>query len=234
METNPGSENLEIMREAANYLSFVGNLVSSHLPPTGPILEFGAGNGLQTGHVGVDRDRLVCVENDERMKKVLEFNGYRVLQRISELKDQRFSAAYSINCLEHIHDEDDSLSQLNSVLDESGRIVIFVPALPFLYSTMDARVGHFRRYTKQHLRSVVEGAGFRVEELHYVDVLGVVFSFIFKLLGIKSGSPSPFTVKVYDRLVFPISRRLDVVFRRIIGKNLIVVGTKFNSSESLG
>lgn len=231
MEINPGSENLEIMREAANYLSFIGNLVSSHLPSKGRIVEIGAGNGLQTGYVGVERDRLHCVENDERMRRLLESAGYRVTNGLSELGDRQFSGAYSINCLEHIQDEHDLLSSICSVLEESGRIVIYVPALPFLYSTMDAKVGHFRRYTKQHLRLVVERAGFKVEKLRYVDVLGVVVSLGFKIMKVKSGAPSIIMVRMYDRFVFPLSRRLDVVFQKVVGKNLLVVASKRDGSS---
>lgn len=226
MESNPGSENLEVMSDASNYLSFVGRLVASRLPMTGRVLDIGAGNGIQTAHVGLGADRLLCVESDERMKATLEDNGYEVVRQISGIETGDFAAVYSINCLEHIEDDQDFLCSVNRVLIKNGTLVLYVPALPMLYSSMDKKVGHFRRYTKEHLRLIVEHAGFTIQEIRYADVLGVFASLLFKILRIKSGTPSRLSVQIYDKLVFPASQCLDLVFQRIVGKNLFVVAVK--------
>src|SRR5215475_3171635 len=55
--------------------------------------------------------------------------------------------AVYINVLEHIEDDETELKTIFNALAPGGRILIFVPALPFLMSSMDRGLGHFRRYT---------------------------------------------------------------------------------------
>ena len=61
--------------------------------------------------------------------------------------------------------------QKNDILQ--GTLGLLVPAHPRLFGNLDRRFGHERRYTRAHLRSVVEGAGLRVERLYSFNMLGV-------------------------------------------------------------
>lgn len=226
MTTNSGSNNLEVMNFAIKYLAHVGNLVRANLPASGEILEVGSGDGTQTTYVGIGRERLFCVENDSRMQSELRTKGFVVAPEVSWFNERRFSGAYSINCLEHIQDDLGHLRSIRRVMLPNGPIVIYVPALPILYTSMDARVGHFRRYTKKSLCKLVKDAGFETVSVDYVDSLGVLVTLAYKLLRLKSGAPSRRSVKLYDRALFPLSRLLDLVAKKVIGKNLIVVAIK--------
>ena len=48
MKTNLGSENLDVMENAPTYLKHVATLIRKHLPESGFVIDFGAGNGKQT------------------------------------------------------------------------------------------------------------------------------------------------------------------------------------------
>ena len=48
-------------------------------------------------------------------------------------------------------------------LRPAGRCSIYVPAFPVLYTSMDAKVGHVRRYTRSSLTAAVSAAGFTIE-----------------------------------------------------------------------
>ena len=224
--TNIGSENLELMSNAKNYLNHVGKIVARQLPSKGKIIDFGAGDGRQTSLVGVSRDSLLCVESNERMQAKLQELNYHTVSGLKDYSLEEFEAAYSINCLEHIEDDWFVVNQIRTLLKQGSKFVIFVPALPILFSSMDRRVGHIRRYSKRSLRKVLENSGYSIEKMRFVDSLGVLFTLLFKVIGDESGEPSVWSIKIYDRVFFPISRLLDMLFGHIIGKNLIAVAVK--------
>ena len=66
--------------------------------------------------------------------------------------------------LEHIEDERAAVARVARLVRPDGVAVISVPALPSLFGYHDERLGHYRRYTRQSLRSALEGP-FRVEKL---------------------------------------------------------------------
>jgi SAM-dependent methyltransferase len=223
---NPGSFNLEIMDFANSYTSHVGKLISSALPANGLIIDFGAGNGKQTLKICRPSDRIVCVEPDPRRQVELKALGYSVQKSLSEIQDQTVSCLISVNCIEHVADDEQIVREFGRVLNTDGVLVIYVPALPILYSKMDIAVGHYRRYTKKRLNNVVILGGFRVEQIRYVDSLGVLASLLFKMRSDSSGTPSKYSIWIYDRVLFPLSRVLDIGLNRVIGKNLLLVAKK--------
>jgi hypothetical protein len=94
---------------------------------------------------------------------------------------------------------------------------------------MDRIVGHFRRYTKIELERKVEGAGFKLLTVRYVDSVGVLASLLIKIFGFKGKTNfgSIASLRIYDVFVFPISRLIDKMgFQYIVGKNLILIAEK--------
>ena len=223
---NPGSLNLEVMENAQNYTSYIGRLVSSTLPLSGLIIDFGAGDGKQTQKICAPSSRVICIESDSRRITELRAMGYAVCSSLGELEDQKVACIFSINCIEHIADDANLIHQFGRVLMHSGQLVLFVPALPMIYSKMDEVVGHYRRYTKRSLQSLLVSNGFEIDTIRYVDCLGVVASFLFKMRSGASGAPSGNSIWVYDRILFPISRVLDIGLKYVIGKNLFVIARK--------
>ena len=50
--------------------------------------------------------------------------------------------------------------------------MVYVPAFNVLYTSMDALVGHHRRYRSSELVTLLERAGFVISKKAYTDVLG--------------------------------------------------------------
>jgi len=103
-------------------------------------------------------------------------------------------------------------------------VLIFVPALSWLFSDLDRHLGHFRRYHKRRFVELVESARFSVVDVRYFDVVGIFFWYLaFTLLRrpISGGN-----VSLYDRAVVPIMRRVETLVPPMIGKNLLLVGRK--------
>jgi hypothetical protein len=68
--------------------------------------------------------------------------------------------------LEHIEDDRAALARLHRLLVEDGHLVLSVPALPSLFGFHDEQLGHYRRYTRRSLRSVLSAA-FDVQRMRY-------------------------------------------------------------------
>jgi hypothetical protein len=128
--------------------------------------------------------------------------------------------------VEHIKDDVDALVQIKSKMLPGALLAIYVPALPILYSEMDAKVGHYRRYTKKELEHKVKAAGLKIDNCYYNDFMGVPAMLSLKIFGYKgkSGIGSKKSLIIYDRIIYPISIFLDCLFmKRVIGKNLLLI-----------
>ena len=132
-------------------------------------LDFGAGLGTISRGVSDELGiKVYCVEVDSFLCTKLAADGFEVHDKLSSF-EYSFQFIYTSNVLEHIADDVSAIESLNGKLEQNGQLLIYVPAFPFLYSEMDKKVGHFRRYTRSELVQKLSGAGFKIETIHYVD-----------------------------------------------------------------
>lgn len=228
----PGKE-LEAMSSAENYRRWI---VDSFAPYLGQeVAEVGAGIGSITS-ILLERPlrRLIAFEPStnmfpmlasavEREPRATAVNGLFGAAQAGENFD---SIAY-INVLEHVEHESEELATAFAALRPDGYLLIFVPALAWLYSNFDREVGHFRRYTRPGLQKLVADAGFEVIESRYFDIAGVLPWYLyFTLLG---GSMGRGSVSLYDRLVVPPMRRVERAVKPPLGKNILLVARKRTS-----
>jgi SAM-dependent methyltransferase len=59
---------------------------------------------------------------------------------------ERFDAILYLNVLEHIDDDAEELRLAAAALRPGGAVLVFGPAMERLYSELDYRAGHYRRY----------------------------------------------------------------------------------------
>ena len=218
-----GTDNLEAMKDAVNYNRYLLDLIRTHAGDARRIIDFGAGGGTfaaPTAQAGFD---LTAIELDDGLRAHLAGLGLRTAASATELPPASFDYAYTLNVLEHITEDVAALRQLRGVLKPGARLLIYVPAFPVLYTSMDAKVGHVRRYTRDTLVRSVTAAGFTVDRVEYADSLGFFATLAFKWTDRGSGSLNLRLLKLYDRIFFPLSRVLDVLTHRWLGKNLVVV-----------
>jgi len=69
----------------------------------------------------------------------------------------------------------------------------------------------------------VTAAGFMVESVEYADSIGFFATLVFKLWDRGRGDIDPRMLRLYDRVVFPLSRAIDRITHRWFGKNLVLV-----------
>lgn len=222
-----GGENLEAMQEAKNYNKFLIKFVEDNITKNRKkVLDFGAGTGtyaemLKEGGLQVD-----CLEPDETQARLLKSMGYKVIEDANDLKAGSYDLIYAFNVLEHIEDDGSIVKTLTKALKPGGKLVIYVPAFQLLFTSMDKKVGHYRRYKKDRLQDHAEAASLIISRLEYCDPLGFFAALVFKYIGNKNGVVSSGSVRLYDRIIFPISRLLQPICKGFVGKNVVLVAEK--------
>lgn len=150
--------------------------------------------------------------------------------RLPEIADATYDSVVLVNVLEHIEDDAAALEGFYRILKPGGHLLLFVPALKFLYSDLDALVGHFRRYQRPELNERTADAGFDIIQSKYFDVIGVV---PWWLLNTKMGATgfNPLLVGVYDAVFAPLSRGLESLVRLPFGKNIVLIARRPEAPE---
>jgi SAM-dependent methyltransferase len=221
-----GTDNLEVMAEAENYNAYLAQLVMKQIAGAARVIDFGAGIGTFAQSIHAAGLDIVGVEPDSGQRQRLLEKGIPCVSDISEVEDDWADAIYAVNVLEHIEDDCAILRTLHTKLRPGGKLFIYVPAFQLLYSTMDKKVGHCRRYGRAELKDKVKAAGFRIIDSRYADSLGFLASLVYKWHGNDSGDINRGALRAYDRLVFPLSRAIDVFTSSLVGKNLSLVAKK--------
>ncbi|MEQ8392859.1 MAG: class I SAM-dependent methyltransferase [Thalassospira sp.] len=218
-----GVDNLDIMSLAKNYNNYLLRLIAQYAPRHGAILDFGAGSGTYAHDVPREGRTILCVEPDATLRNILVQKDLNPLETIDDVASDSVDFAYSFNVLEHIENDLQALKDLIRVMKSGGRCLIYVPAMPILYSAMDKKVCHFRRYTRSELVEKSRTAGFDIEISRYADCIGVLATLIYKAVGDSNGDISADNLVAYDRFAFPLSRALDNITHPFMGKNVIAV-----------
>jgi putative flippase GtrA len=230
-----GHRVLEAMRGAPRYADEVYARVRSACHSvTGHILDFGAGDGVFAEKFLRDGFVVDCVEPDAANQANLRALGLTVVTDIRAVSSDHYCIAYSINVLEHLHQLDWYLAELNRVLRPGGTLFVFVPAFEILWTSLDDEVEHVQRFTRRTLGGALARAGFELESLRYFDSLGFVAALAVRLLewfGLFRYSRG--SVGFYDKVVFPLSRLGDHLLSDVVGKNLVAVSRK-SERQTLG
>lgn len=223
---------LEAMSLATNYHAWIVEEFKSFLGHN--VAEVGAGTGNFTSLLIKENIEHLCAfEPSANMYSVLEerFKGKQkieisnhFLNEVGHNYECCFDSILYVNVLEHIKEHEQELSLVRNSLKEGGYFLGFVPALSWLYSDLDKKLGHVRRYKKPDLVRLVEQARFKIIKVKYFDLAGILPWFIFFVL-LKS-SIAGAQVSLYDKAVVPIMKRIEGLITPPLGKNLLVVAQK--------
>jgi SAM-dependent methyltransferase len=223
---------LDSLAEARNYYAWVLRQFEPYLGPS--VIEVGAGIGTCSEFLlSVPRVRqLTAIEPAENTYPKLE-RRFRDDPRVRVLKGylgehyQSLSADafVAVNVLEHVADHIRFLKQAREAIKPGGALLLFVPALPAIYGTLDRAFEHERRYTKRTLRDAIESAGWKPRRISYMNLPGIAAWFMAGRVLRKSNIAAR-DAKAYDRLVIPWLSRVESLFPPPIGSNLIAIATK--------
>lgn len=223
---------LEALSDLPNYYGWIASM----LDPRGDTLEVGAGIGNFTASYRARVGRLALVEPSQHASALaarfmddpeVEVVRGTLQQALSVRPDWTgvFHSLVMVNVLEHVEDDAGLLEHCARALRPEGRLLVAVPALPWLYGTLDDLVDHVRRYTRRSLRAVAEQAGFEVRSVRYFDALGVAPWFVTGRI-LRSRSFHRGAAQLYDRVGVPLTRRAERLVPPLLGKNVALVATR--------
>lgn len=225
----PGKD-LEAMSFAHNYHRWILDLIKPYLGTH--VVEVGAGVGhFSQLLLETPIDTLYAFEPSANLLPLLSttlqhFPRIRIHPEYfhSESLDIPVDTIAYINVLEHIENDAEELLTAYNALKPGGYLIVFVPALPWLFSLQDQSVGHFRRYTRKPLIQLSEAAGFHIVQARYFDIAGILPWYIHCTLlknTLQAGN-----VSLYDQAVVPLMRRIEAFCPPPIGKNILLIAQR--------
>jgi SAM-dependent methyltransferase len=223
-----GYSGIEILTDltlATNYNSHLKLLLQKNYRPGASILDFGAGNGHFLNIIGDKHANLFAVEPVLKLRNLIQDSALAKLIEAKHIQPDSFDFIYSLNTLEHIEDDQSVFDDFFKWLKPGGRLLVYVPALPHLYSRFDAAIGHFRRYKRSEIIEKARAAGFHVEAAKFMDPAGYFLALAYRLF-FNSGKLTQRQAVLFDKYLYPLSKVMSPVTSNLFGKNLILTATK--------
>ncbi len=189
----------------------IGNLTQYFLKSSAKVI------GIDTSAFFIEHLRIDCPG--------MEIYNFDITDdKVLALSAKKIDSVVSANVLEHIQDDEKALRNIRALLQPGGHLLLFVPALSWLFGTLDRNVGHYRRYDKKELRAKVERSGFTVEKIFYSNLIGVFGWFINGRILKRREFPILQPI-IFDKLV-PFLSGIEARRRPPLGMNLIIIARK--------
>jgi SAM-dependent methyltransferase len=134
-----------------------------------------------------------------------------------------FDTIICLNVLEHVKRDDLVLQNFWTILKEGGHLILLVPAMKVLYGSIDRYLSHYRRYEFHELTEMVQRAGFHVESVRYLNLLGSLGWFINGRLLQRKSVPG-IQSRLFDCLTPYL--RFEQEFNLPFGLSLIAISRK--------
>lgn len=149
----------------------VKELLKNHFLGERPkILDVGCGTGMIIESLG-EIAEMWGVDKENEAIKICKKRGVKnVLKGSAEnlpFKEGVFDVITALDVLEHTNDEK-SLREFYRVLKPKGKLILTVPAYPWMWSKWDEVLGHKRRYTERDLIEILNKNGFRIIKSSYL------------------------------------------------------------------
>ncbi len=161
----------------------------------------------------------------EQFVPLMQAGRLRTVQGEFRSAPQRYDTIILVNVLEHIEDDGRLLDSIYESLTPQGTLIVYVPALSWLFSPLDRDVGHFRRYDMPRLRRLFESSRFEIVKAIYMDMAGIVPWYLLNVLC-RSRTINPGLARLYDRWGIPVIRALERCTGAPLGKNILMIGRK--------
>jgi SAM-dependent methyltransferase len=190
------------------------------LPSDPRILEVGCGTGHNLAmlrHFG----RVDAIEVDGAAREIASKRlGHAVmdapLPALAGVPDRTFDLIAILDVIEHIDEDVAGLEGLARKLKPGGKILITVPAFPWMWSAHDVVNHHKRRYTRKTLKALVRDAGLKLEFMSWFNSLLFPLAATARLAGRLTGKEDS------DDKLPP--RPVNWLFERIFGLERYALG----------
>jgi SAM-dependent methyltransferase len=213
-----GGRTLEVFANTPQLNEWIYSKLASGV--RGEVLEIGSGIGNMSRLMLPHATHLVLTDTEPHYLQDLasEFAGDdRVEVAAYDLDGpppptvaaRRYDTIFAVNVIEHIADDHTLVSRLAELLRPGGRLLVYVPACPIAFGSLDEALGHYRRYTPDTLAALMRGGGLEPTSPRYVNLLGLAGWFVNGKLLKKRLLPAS-GVALFEKLV-PVVRLEDRV-----------------------
>jgi len=130
-----------------------------------------------------------------------------------------------LDVIEHIKEDKKEIIKAFKLLKKEGNLIINVPAFLHLYSNFDKDVGHFKRYSKNDFKKILNNINYKNVTFIYYDSIGYLLSFLSKILSSNYKKNFEKKIKLWDSIIW-MSKILDYIICRMFGKSLLIIVKK--------
>ena len=232
-----GQRTLETINVSDNFNKWMFNTISDFC--FGKILEIGSGIGNISYHFLKSRKDIVLSDLNKKYIEILrdKFREYKPEVIPLDISTNDFSSKYpdytskydsvfALNVIEHIEDDNLAVKNCSLLLKANGILIILVPAYQALFNHFDTELGHYRRYTKKSLSSLIK-EDFNILHLQYFNSVGILGWWLNGNLLKKKNLPDN-QMQLFDKFV-PLFKIIDKIIFNQLGLSVIVVCKKKQS-----
>jgi SAM-dependent methyltransferase len=186
------------------------------------ILDAGCGNGDNLEMLS-KAGQLVAIERDEnalarsKSRHIADVFKGELPDNLPVHIDKENDLIVLLDVLEHIDDDQKSLSVLASWAKNNGKLLMTVPAYQFLWTVHDELHHHKRRYNINNLKKVIENNGWKIQYISYFNTL------LFPLALIDRLKQKIFPSSKVNELNMPNSI-INSIFEKIFSLELNIIG----------
>jgi SAM-dependent methyltransferase len=218
-----GHEELIILNNIQNYNKSIVNLFKKYNKESTKVLDFGAGIGTLTYlYENKYKVKPDTFDIDHYQISLLRSKGYKVFNNLNEISDNYYDLIFSSNVFEHIEDDYIVFQNLFHKLKKGGIICLYLPANKNLWTELDEKVHHIRRYDFNSINSLMHGTNSIILDRIYCDQMGAIFTLIFKILNLKISKLNKTTLKIFDIIFFPFNKFIPSFLKNTFGKNIFI------------
>jgi SAM-dependent methyltransferase len=190
------------------------------LPVNARILEIGCGTGHNLAMLK-RFGRVDAVEIDGAARAIASKRlGHAVmnapLPELPGIADRTYDLIACLDVIEHIEHDREALAGVVGKLRPGGRVLVTVPAFPWMWSAHDEVNHHKRRYTRATLSSLIDQAGLKLEMLSWFNSLLFPIAAAARLAGRVTGREDS------DDKLPP--RPVNAVFETLFGLERYAIG----------
>ena len=227
-----GLEILTVIEKANKFNKWMYETIKPHCK--GRILEIGCGIGNISEYFINDNLDIVLSDLRDNYIEIVKNKFTNEVIKI-DLVDEEFDVKYAsligsfdtvfaLNVVEHIKDDVLAIKNCKKLLKQNGHLIILVPAYQALYNNFDTELEHFRRYTQNSLKKIINENQLTIQKTFYFNVIGILGWFISGSVLKKKSIPEG-QMGLFNTLV-PIFKLADTLTFKKIGLSVICFAVK--------
>jgi SAM-dependent methyltransferase len=132
-----------------------------------------------------------------------------------------FAAVCAFDMLEHVEDDGLALRELHRVCRPGGRLIVSVPAFPFLWGRQDVVSHHYRRYVRRELNERLGRAGFVPEYTTYFNTWLFPAIAAIRVARAWLGGDADVTATDFD---LQVPRPVNAALARLMASEAVAIG----------